>query len=1518
MRKIYLIIILLFFSFWAHSQIIDSFPRIQEDYFLKLTELLENTNNKNRQEEARDILNNFSEHWNSNYFNKSMRTKVYDLSDMMKTKRMYTYPHFFNFISCLNAMSEERLSKASFNAWAIKMQEEGHGRKSVEIEDWLKYSIGFFKEDLLNKERSRNWHFHEAKYRFENDTAFIIVFDKLNLYCNTKNDSSVIFETKGHYNPGLKKWTGLGGKIYWSRVELAEEIHAELKNYSINTSLIRFYADSVVLHDKKFFRKSMLGSLEEVIQSGPTSKKSSYPRFVSYFRDYYLEDVFKGVSLEGGIEIHGSRLIISGSKYKNAHMEIVNGHNVKTFFKSPEFIVFDNEISSLSTSFSVIFNGDSLYHPKVKMMYEADKRLITQYQVYDTRIIPYYDSYHKMDIYSEALYWNLDSSFISFKSMMGFNQKSQVIFESDSYFSENDYYKLQGLDDRNPLVVLRNYSRSFGTDIVKPALLAEYMKIPEEQAISNLLLLESKGFIVYDVDRREAKIKKRTFDFLEARAGTRDYDVVKFESNTKFESNANLNLDNFDLNINGVDEIFLSNPQKVFIFPKDGEIAMKENRDFTFKGKVQAGLFNFYSGECSFEYDTFRINLPSIDSISIFVNRLKSDKKEDSEGGEGEEKEEEVLDQKELSDQLVEEDVQEIVKLHSVIEGLSGYILIDKFNNKSGLQSYPDYPIFNSISSSYVYYDAHGIRNGVYDRGDFYYQLDPFVIDSLDNFSTDGIFFTGYLASSDIFPSITKPLRIMKDYYLGFETKTPAEGFPVYNDKGNYFRDISLKGDGLTGEGQFDYINSISQSNSFVFYPDSLTYRAEDFDNLEAMAPVEIPGIKSKVVDAIFLPETNKLEVSDIDNPFKMYESAKFSGLMTLSPDSTYGNGDFKFEKASIESPIFNFKHHSLNSDTSDFTIYTDTNFVNLAFDAQNYQSMMDFDLRKGEFYSNGINSLMEFPFNQYVCNMDGFEWVMDENQMYLRNRLIGDLDDYENLSEEQLIDIELTGSEFTSVHPDQDSLKFFAVKARYDINNNIINTEGVEIIKVADAAIFPRDGVIIILKDAKLETILGANIIADTANKFHKIYGANVNIFSRKNYVAKGFYDYYDRDSIPETIKFSTVSVDEDGQTYALASVTQADEFMLSPRFNYDGRILMSAKIQNLKFTGGFSPIQDCYNRPMEFVFFDTVVDPFNIVLPISDSIFSVNKEELSLSINYSRIDKRFYPSFFSRKWNQTDSEVLSAKGYMNYNYDGKYYLLSENLNVLDSNLNHNYFQLNTHNCRINSRGPLNLAVEYPYLHLNTFGLLNYYIVPDSLKIKATIGMDFFLDGEIMKIFTDELKEAILRSVDLPTTTYLGYLYEKLNDEESEKVMEEIGLYGTSRRVPQDIRQTILLADVNMSWNPETKSYVSKGDIGVASVDNTPINKYFKGYLEFEMREFSPVMTLYIEISDNNWYYFSYRNNIMQTISSDEKFNDLVINLKPERRIFEDREEESPYEFVISSKRKRIEFLRKMQKANR
>ncbi len=80
---------------------------------------------------------------------------------------------------------------------------------------------------------------------------------------------------------------------------------------------------------------------------------------------------------------------------------------------------------------------------------------------------------------------------------------------------------------------------------------------------------------------------------------------------------------------------------------------------------------------------------------------------------------------------------------------------------------------------------------------------------------------------------------------------------------------------------------------------------------------------------------------------------------------------------------------------------------------------------------------------------------------------------------------------------------------------NYIIDAEDVKLIRVADAAIFPDSGFVKILKGGKIQKLVNAGIIADTANRFHTIERAEVDIFSRKNFQAKGYYQYTGTDKV-------------------------------------------------------------------------------------------------------------------------------------------------------------------------------------------------------------------------------------------------------------------------------------------------------------------------------------------------------------------------------------------------------------------
>ena len=50
-----------------------------------------------------------------------------------------------------------------------------------------------------------------------------------------------------------------------------------------------------------------------------------------------------------------------------------------------------------------------------------------------------------------------------------------------------------------------------------------------------------------------------------------------------------------------------------------------------------------------------------------------------------------------------------------------------------------------------------------------------------------------------------------------------------------------------------------------------------------------------------------------------------------------------------------------------------------------------------------------------------------------------------------------------------------------------------------------------------------------------------------------------------------------------------------------------------------------------------------------------------------------------------------------------------------------------------------------------------------------------------------------------------------------------------------------------------------------------------------------------------------------MQAISSDVKFNDAIQNLKPDKRVADTKDNKPPYEYMLSTDRKKAEFLRRI-----
>ncbi len=371
----------------------------------------------------------------------------------------------------------------------------------------------------------------------------------------------------------------------------------------------------------------------------------------------------------------------------------------------------------------------------------APNRELTLFRTDDyTSQSPYYDSYHNIDMSFEQLVWKMDEPVMHFTAMMG-STMGKANFESVNFYNNDQFLAMQLMDEIHPLVLIRSYAKRMGTEQFLAEDFANYLKKSDTQVRQLLMRMAARGFLFYDSDNGMVTIRPRLYDYLAASAAKIDYDVISIPSATSSPvENAIFDLRNYDLTINGIPRIFVSDSQNVVIFPAHDKIIMKKNRHFQFDGQVQAGLFTFTGRNFFFNYDTFKIDLQKIDSLRIRY----------------------------LTGQLDNYGFPVAERALNLLEDMKGEVYIDKPDNKSGRKSYPEYPIFVSKESGYVYYDSKNIHDGIYKRDKFFFRIEPFRMDSIDNFNRRSMKFEGELASAGIFSPLKETLRLQEDKSLGF------------------------------------------------------------------------------------------------------------------------------------------------------------------------------------------------------------------------------------------------------------------------------------------------------------------------------------------------------------------------------------------------------------------------------------------------------------------------------------------------------------------------------------------------------------------------------------------------------------------------------------------------------------------------------------------------------------------------------------------------------------------------------
>jgi hypothetical protein len=1440
----------------------------------------------NLNDEQKAGLAKFLAYCDSSMFGKENMTRILDLTSQFAGKSMRPVPHFIDLFAVLNTMVETKSGDRFIKDWISGISELAFNpRYPMEsIDKYLRNSRVMIKDNIIYDSPSTKWKVKNCKLEFVHDTVFKVVIKNATLTCYSQKDSTEIFNASGVLYPDLNIFRGTNGKVTWEKAGYAAgDVFAEIDKYQINTTKTNFTIDSARLTHKTYFKTPVFGTLSDQAMTYKNKESADFPRFETYEKQFKLNSIYPGVNYEGGLSIAGASLKGTGTKLVPARITLSRNDTLYLKLKSMEFMFSKSGLMSAETSMSLYLSKDSIYHSNLSFSYNAANRQVSLFRGSNPiSKSPYFDSFHKLDMYFELLSWDMKDSKIILSRARGASL-GQAEFESSAFFDANYFMRLAGIDEYHPLVRFKKFAEWFYSTTFPVDEFAKWLNRPVDMVTGLCIDMANKGFVFYDRQFNEVTLKKKVNDFLDSYAKKKDYDVLYITSETKAPlDNAILDLKNFRITVNGVSQVFLSDSQRVAIYPYGRRIVIGENRNMEFDGVVEAGLFTVFGHRFSFNYDTFKIRLQKIDSIKIAVETEKVDKMGNH----------------------------EIKPVDNLIQLGTAELYIDAPNNKSGLKAYKQYPIINAVTYSYIFYDKIPGLEGKYPQKDFYFRIDPFTYENIDHYTNTDMNLAGEFHAGNIMNPMKEFLTIQENNSLGFNMNVPAEGVYLYGGKGKIFENLSMSNKGLVGSGYLKHLTSTTYSDEFRLFPDSLLAQAKSFDMVKDPSGI-FPDETSEDVKIKWLPDKDKWMASNAKGKnFNMFGNGTIlNGSLTLASASLSGSGIVETTDSRLTSDKFSFSTNSIKADTANYNLKSSST-NGYSFIAENANTDVNFDLKRAKFHLNTDTSVVKFPEMQYICKMTDFEYGMESRVLNMEQK---GKTNTQLLTPDKLVKLDfakLDKPTFQATNVIGDTISFSSWKGSYHLDGEYIEAENINYIHIADALIQPDKGKIVINRRAKIQQLQNA-IVA--VNNKHILHSAKIDIESTKKYSGSAVYDYLDEKKDVQQITFPEIAVDT-LRTSAKGYIPLGQKFMMSPEFSYQGDVTLYSLKDNLLFNGGAGIIHNCTEIKSYPVKFKSYIDPKNVMIPIIDKPRDIN-DNMVFTGSYINLDSvQIYPTFLSAQKSWTDAGLVTSKGYLWYDKAKGRYEITTLEKIADPSRHDDMVSLDKNFCILSGEGKLNFGTNFDLVKFSAAGKIIHALDSNDVSIEALMGFSFYFSSDALKVMSDEIRLlASLKPVNLNTDLYSKGMKSLIGEAAASEMKENVDLFGTSKNLPKDFNYQIFLNDVNLYWNEASSSFRSKGKIGIGYIGTQPVNVYVDGYVEIQRRRSGDMFDIYLKADESTWYYFSYVRGNMMTQAGNNAYNTLIANIKLSQRKHPESTVRQPYTYMISVEDRLGRFLQRM-----
>ena len=1448
---------------------------------------------------------------------------------------------YFFIISFCSEKSKD-YGESFYQEWKKNIQRDITNKK--EISNFLSFSYSFFYEKSLYHNKNEKWIFENGTFKWSPKDDLTINFSNGNLKCvifdqDQRVDSLLVENTNGFIEFKKNIFHGQGGTVSWQKVG-APEIFGTIFSYKANLKEKSIRADSLLLSSPNL-KNPIFGRYSDQTKAS-ANKDQKFPSFQSFEKRIVIENYLPeikdySIDYNGTYTLNGNELLGSGTEEYPAILIFKTSGISRVFLFAENFLVSKDKINTRLAKVKMMYeNGDSLCLEKgiIDFNVSSGEISIRAHEI-GNRSLPFVDSYFHLFINAPVLKWNAITDVSSFTFQYGTSQENKIaFFESFNYFNVSDFNKYYLGSGNHPFVAISDLVSQENRTVFSEGKVANVIGRFAGQLKPLFVDMMTDGFLEINTIDKTIEIKQKLLDYNSFYKGEKQTDNLRLvcdlrplkinqtlvndenpdyleEINKKNISKretleyAKIDFRNSTMTFNGVDKVNLSSEQDVTLFPDTSEFIMKKNRDLYFGGLIKSGKFNLNCIEGVFRYDSSLINILKSEETFFSFNPLQA------------------------------KDGPYRIDSPTKIYNLTGEIRIDNpFVIESNENEIDDFPKFKTYVYSKVFFNQNEIQGGAYDSTKFFYTLDPFEIDSLDNFSEQHFELNGNLNSGGIFPILNYPLVVMPDYSLGFMEKAPEEGLSFYESSTNYKNLIALSRNGLQGKGDITFNNTYAVSKLLTFLPDS-TIGIAEFECIQQDNSILFPSAYSNRAMICYQPRDSVFKAtSTLNSAISMFNDQVFlNGTLIIRENGASGSGELNFEEASMKSNLYKFSNEQIDLENGSFQLrnrFTEQGENPLAIQSDGISGYVNFKKRRGEFESKGSKRIL-FPANEYYCVMDKFIWQMDSDEIDLEK-------DAAKFESSEYRDT----SNFFSLENTQDSLNFKSLSAFYDLKTQSLNCNNVEKIYVGDAQVYPDSSKVIIRKNAKMDKLISAKVKTAYNQEYTNV---NLDILSSKLFNGIGQYIYVDVDSnivLIDSIEIKSKNSEKKGInffTQGSGIISEKDSFRLNNHFQYIGGLTINSNQNGLNLDGKTRIMHDC-NLSKEWIYFSSLVNPMNIQIPITYGKNSKNERLLSGFAwrNSDDIDSvQIYEGFLSKKVSTSDAELINTEGYLMYDSLNSSFVFGP---IKDENLSFDFMDtnkivLNDRTCSVSSYGAVNIGIDIKNIEIRSFGKIEKS-PSKKLNSNITMAIDFSLPKNLLKIIANKIKaDTSLDNYDLLQSN--DYFRESITSwfDKDNKLYEDIKrdrIEGNSRKnLPKEMSQSFIISGLHLtsvskksrSGLPVARGMINNKDelASVVSIAGIQVFKNINTSVFFAHPKNQidlPELNIQLKGFDDNDFLISLKNSKNRLnllfVTPDLNFRKTIESIKPKKRKVKNLNFGIPSEDVIQELKNNLNSVFQMK----